>query len=110
MTNLVTYLTFALLIGLTAYVIAAKHHTNKQLRKILMTQAEALLEIQNLKAQSVKQGGETTTLLNKITELLAIIAGGGVGDVTPELSAAIADLKTQMQIVDDLVPDVPPAP
>jgi hypothetical protein len=89
--------------------VLANFNRNKFLKGILMTQEElkALLEAATAKAQKI--GTETAALLQKITELLAIIAAGG--NVTPEVQAAMDALTAQMQIVDDLVPDeVPPPP
>ena len=41
-------------------------------------------------------------------DLEAVIASMGT-NVSPELEAAVAALKAQVQLVDDLVPDAPPA-
>lgn len=79
-------------------------------------------QLKALKTQVTKIGAETgklvdqaATLTQKIADLEAIIANGG--NSTPELDAALADLKatageltTGIQAVDDEVPDVTPTP
>ena len=75
-------------------------------------------QLKALKTQVTKIGVETgnlvtqaATLTQKIADLEAVIASGG--NSTPELDAALADLKTTagelttgIQAVDDEVPDV----
>ncbi|MGV0999698.1 MAG: hypothetical protein ACOYBQ_10260 [Fluviibacter sp.] len=52
-----------------------------------------------------KMGGETRTLLDKIAALTAAVEAAN--QTTPEIDAAVADLQTQVAIVDALVPDAP---
>lgn len=76
--------------------------------RLMATQQEMVVQINGLKDQVAKIGTETSTLITKVNDLLAIIAAG---PVTPELQAAVDSLKAQVQVVDDLVPDpVPPTP
>lgn len=70
-----------------------------------MTQEELLAELQALKAQNEKAKVEIT---GKIATLEAAIANQG--NTSPEIDAALADLKTSIQGTDDIVPDAPPAP
>ena len=72
----------------------------------MATQAEVIIQLQAVTSQVAKIGTETSTLLVKIDELLAQVANA---PATPELTAAVDALKAQAQVVDDLVPDVPPA-
>jgi hypothetical protein len=67
---------------------------------ILMTQAEELQLLRDLKAQNEKAKAE---ILAKIQALEDAIANGGA--TTPEIDAALADLKTSIQSTDDIVPD-----
>jgi len=77
-------------------------------RTIMASQADLTKQVTDLTAQVGKVGTETRSLLTRITELLAVIAAGG--DATPELTAAVAALQAQVQVVDDLVADAPPTP
>lgn len=75
---------------------------------ILMTQAELLAQLQALKSQNEKAKVEIT---GKIATLETAIANQG--QTTPEVDAALADLKQSIQGTDDIVPDAPveePAP
>jgi uncharacterized coiled-coil DUF342 family protein len=72
--------------------------------KIMATQAEAIAELQALKDQLVKAN---TEIQNKIQTL--VDAANNAGNVSPELQAAIDDLKPAAQALDDIVPDAPPA-
>ncbi len=73
----------------------------------MATQAELTAQIKANTDKLVKIGTETSTLLQKITDLTDIIANG---PVTPELQAAVDALTAQAQVVDDMVVDAPPAP
>jgi Xaa-Pro aminopeptidase len=80
--------------------------------KIMATQAELTADLKLVKAQQVKTAEEIAAVqaaqnlsLQKITDLEAVIAAG----VTPsqELVDAVAEVKAQAQIVDELIPDLP---
>lgn len=73
--------------------------------RIMATQAELAADLQTVTAQVAKIGTETSTLLQKVADLEAALAAGGV--TTPEVDAAMAALKAQAAVVDDLVPDAP---
>lgn len=68
-------------------------------------QTELVGQVNALTGKVTKIGTETRTLLTKIDDLTAVIAGGG--SVSPELQAAVDALKAQVDIVDALVPDAP---
>ncbi len=79
-------------------------------KKIMSTQAELVVQIKALTAQSKKTQGEiklvqasVTAGLTKIDELIALIAAGG--QITPELTDAADELKVTLQETDDLIPD-----
>ncbi len=75
--------------------------------KLLMaTQAELTVQLNATTDTLKKVQTETTGLLSKIDELLAIINGGTV-PVSAELKAAADALQAQATVVDDLVPDAP---
>lgn len=74
----------------------------------MATQVELAAGLAQVTAQLVKIGTETATLLQKVADLESAL--GNAGAVTPELQAAFDALKAQVQVVDDLVPDAPPAP
>jgi len=71
---------------------------------IMATQQELVVQVQAIQAQVTKIGGETTTLLARIDELIAVIAAG---PVSLELQAAVDALKAQAEVVDNLVADQP---
>lgn len=66
-------------------------------------QATLAAQLQSLADQVAKTRAET---LAKIAELEAAIAAAG--GTTPEVDAALAALKDQVQQSDDVVPDAPP--
>ena len=78
---------------------------SERLGVLMATQAELVEQVNAATAQVQKIGGETRTLITRVEELLAIIAAGPT--VTPELEAAVGNLKSQVQVVDDLVADSP---
>ena len=80
----------------------------ERLKSMAQTQTELAAQLKASTDQVAKIGGETRTLLTKVQELLDQLATQT--GVTPELQAAADDLKAQLQIVDDLVPDAPTTP
>ena len=90
-------------------LLASLHRIESNQNIIMASQTEAAAQIRALTAQIQKISAESSTTLQKVTDLQAVIdAGTGV---SPELQAAVDELKAQIQVVDDLVPDVtPPAP
>lgn len=78
------------------------HFLTKQNLQIIMTQEELLGQLQALKAQNEKAKVEIT---GKIAALEGAIANQG--NTTPEVDAALADLKQSIQGTDDIVPDAP---
>lgn len=73
----------------------------------MATQAELVVQVKAATDKLTKIGTETSTLLQKITDLTTIITNG---PVTPEMQAAVDALTAQAQVVDDLVPDAPTPP
>lgn len=95
--------------------ITILHGMDRKLDKIMATQADLAADLRAVRAQQEKTAAEIaavqeaqTVALEKITELEAVIAAGVAP--TPELVDAVAAVKAQAQIVDDLIPDltVPP--
>lgn len=78
--------------------LAISNH--KLLKKIIMTQAEEVQFLQDLKAQLVKINGEVQAKLQALADAIA-----NQGTVSPEVEAALNDLKSTAQGLDDLVPD-----
>lgn len=79
------------------------------------TQKELVADLQLVNARQIKTAGEIATLSKgsdvlavRVKELEDIVAAGG--EVTQELIDAVASVKTQAQVVDDLIPDVVPGP
>ena|SRR5438876_8251875 len=91
-----------------ALVEKLAHPIITQLEKIMQSQAQLAADLATVKDQVVKIGTETRTLLDKIDTLTAAVVNAG--NTTPEVDTALADLKAQAQIVDDLVPDAAPTP
>jgi len=73
--------------------------------KIMADQAQLAADLTAISAQIAKIGTESTATLQKVSDLEAALAGAG--GTTPEVDAALAALKAQVQVVDDLVADAP---
>lgn len=71
--------------------------------KIMATQAALAADLAEVKDQIAKIGTETQGLLQKIADLTAAVENAG--QTTPEVDAAMAALKAQAKVVDDLVAD-----
>jgi (p)ppGpp synthase/HD superfamily hydrolase len=80
---------------------ALLHAINQKADVIMVNQAELAQQLRDLKAQNEKARAE---ILAKIAALEAAIAAG---TSTPEVDAALADLKASIQADDDLNPDSP---
>ena len=77
--------------------------------RIMATQQELAADLKALGAQVTKIGAETQSLHHKVDSLQAAL--DAAGSTTPEVDAAMADLRASVQAVDDLVADAPaPAP
>lgn len=72
------------------------------------TQAEVVQVLNQVSAQLTKIKGETTGLQQRITDLETAV--NNQPNVTPELKAAVENIKAQVQVVDDLVTDTPTPP
>ena len=89
------------------------HNIEHQLKHIMATQTELAADLKAVLAQQQKTAGEITavqasvdTLKARIVDLEGQIAAGGT--VSQELVDAVAAVKAQAQIVDDLNPDATP--
>jgi hypothetical protein len=87
---------------------------NKTTEENYGSQAEVVQDLQNIRNQLVKIGGETVSLqtnidtLNvRIRELEDLLANA---EVPQAIVDAVAAVKAQAQVVDDSVPDVPTPP
>lgn len=78
------------------------HEVQIALERLLMTQAELTVKVSDLSTSVAKIGAETTKSLQMIADLQTQVAGAD-----PALVAAVDALATQLQSVDDLVPDQP---
>ncbi len=91
--------------------LATKYDLKKLERHIMATQLELIEALKTVRAQQDKSTEEIKnalkTLSDKITELEEVIAKG---EATPELTAAVDAVKAQAQVIDDLIPDLPPPP
>ncbi len=79
-----------------------------KLDKMAKSQDELIAQVNEQGVKIDKIAGETRSLVDKVKELLEIIASGG--PVKPELQAAVDAVDTQLQVVDDLVPDASEPP
>lgn len=77
---------------------------NRKADRIIMTQDELVVQLKADSAKIIKIGTETRSLLDKVQALLDQIANG---EVKQEVTDAAADVQSQLNIVDDLVPDAP---
>ena len=80
---------------------------HQKLDKIMSTQTELAAQVQAISAQVSKIGEESKVTLQKVIDLETALANQD--NVSPELQAAVDALKKQVQVVDDLVADAPPA-
>lgn len=78
-----------------------------KLDQIMSTQAEIAAGLNAATDQLKKIATESSKTLQKVADLEAAL--NNQSNVTPELQAAFDALKTQVQVVDDLVPDEAPA-
>ncbi len=85
-------------------VLSLFHLLEAQGIKIMATQADLTKKLTEVNDKLVKIAGETTTLLQLITDLKAQLANA---PVSAELQAAFDKVAAQAQVVDDLVPDAP---
>lgn len=85
-----------------------KYDLREILENIVATQKEVTEQLNAVSAKLDKIGTETQSLLDKIKELLAIIAN--TPDASPELVAAADALKIKADTVDALVDDLPVTP
>lgn len=76
---------------------------NQRSIAIMSTQAELASSLTAISEQVAKIGVESGKTLEKVTALEDALRNAG--NTTPEVDAALAALKAQVQIVDDLVPD-----
>lgn len=82
------------------------HPVMKALKRIIMNQAELAQSLNDLKTQADKAKAE---IVKKVADLETAITNAG--NSTPEVDAALANLKGSVQGLDDLNPDAaPPAP
>lgn len=86
-------------LGCTAVVIAVLWLIRKE---IMATQAELAQSLRDLKTQNEKAAAEQAAALKKLQD--ALDAGGMT---SPEVDAALAELKASIQAEDDLNPDAP---
>lgn len=89
-------------IVLTAAVLAALWHIKET---IMATQAELAQSLRDLKAQNDKASTEQAAALKKLQDAL-----DAAGATSPEVDAALADLKASIQADDDQNPDAPTEP
>jgi hypothetical protein len=71
--------------------------------RIMATQDELAADLDRVTQAVVKIGTETSTTLQKVADLEAALVNGGM--TSPAVDAALAALKAQVQVVDDLIPD-----
>lgn len=82
---------------------------NRKLKRIMLSQEALVRELGLLLETVTKIGTETAGLLVKVEELTAQLQAAG--NLTPEVEAALAAVKAQVQVVDEMVPDpAPPLP
>lgn len=74
--------------------------------QIMATQDQLAADLGAVTTQIQKIGTETSATLQKVADLEAALAAGNV--TTPAVDAAMAALKAQAQLTDDLIPDAPP--
>lgn len=88
-----------------SFLPATKLDLIKMENRIMATQQEQTVKLNEATERLKKVQTETRTLLDKIKELTDALANQS--NVTPELQAAVDAITTQVQVVDELVPDAP---
>ena len=89
---------------------------DKHLHKILMTQDELVVQLnqvntnlQAANAEITKVGGETDTLIQQIADLKALVSSGAVGQALVDAVQGVIDqatvVKTGLDNIDAKVPD-----
>lgn len=93
-------------------ILAALETQEHKLKEIIMTQAELAAGLKTIQTQVGKVAKEQSdrfdALSKEIADLKDVITAGG--DVTPEVTAALADVQTALQSLDDTIPDAPATP
>jgi ABC-type transporter Mla subunit MlaD len=79
------------------------YHVIQNQEKMMTTQADLVKQLNTIGDNLKKVAAETSTLLQKITDLQNAVPP----DATPELVAAVQAVADQAKAVDDLVPDAP---
>jgi len=77
---------------------------NQKISKIMTNTDQALSDLQVISSTLTKVSGETTTLLQKITDL----ENATTPDTPQSVLDAIAAVRAQAEAIDQLVPDAPP--
>lgn len=78
---------------------------NQNLVKMAKTQAEMAADMNLVSEQLTKVAGESKQTLDKVKELEDALSNQE--NVSPELQTAFDNLKAQVLVVDDLIPDAP---
>ena len=88
------------------------HAINRKLDTIMATQAETATTIAALTAQVTKIQAETDSILAKIATLTQQLADAiaAAGQTDPAVTTALTALQSAVQVEDDKVPDLSPAP
>lgn len=87
----------------TAEILQKLNILNTKIEKIMATQAQLAEQLNTVTAQIAKIGTESTKTLQKVTELEEALANQD--SVSPALQTAFDNLKAQVTVVDDLIPD-----
>lgn len=77
---------------------------NQKITRIMSNTDQALSDLQVISSTLTKVSGETTTLLQKITDL----ENATTSDTPQSVLDAIAAVRAQAEAIDSLVPDAPP--
>ena len=76
--------------------------TRYDIERIIMNQAEELAALKSLTTQLGKANDEIQAKIKALQDAVTN------SEVSPEIAAAVADLTTAGQKLDDIVPDAPP--
>jgi len=79
-----------------------------KVNQLMATQAELAADLNAVRDQVAKIGGETAATLQKVIDLEAALVAAG--NTSPEVDAAVAAVKDQVKVVDDMIADVEPTP
>lgn len=96
------------LVLLAILVFGVAWRITKQLGRIIMNQAELSAALDKLTAQVGKVAAEQSTRFDTLTaEIKRLTDIINAGEVTPEVTAALGNVQSALEALDQAIPDAP---